>query len=306
MGNASLMTNDVYDFEQRLVEYDKPHCWQYNIRLNNLENDLKKAKLTKEFTDTLTVSDFNFVVAHSKLMQGEIRKFIEEHEWLGKPASFSEFYFAAFYKNILAGVIVMGVPNAYSYPLGTDRRDVEILINRGACISWSPKNLASSLMSFAMNYVAKNSKYRVFVAYSDPTAKELGTIYQACNFYYIGNGFGAEKKYVHPYKPSSYVSDRWFRTRCAYKRFAIDLGIVWDDSWLGKGRRVVWEKVPNEIEKELRDYSKMMQAKSDFICLPTKHKYAYVLGATKHETKKLRKEFENLNKTFPYPKNRGL
>jgi hypothetical protein len=31
----------------------------------------------------------------------------------------------------------------------------------------------------------------------------------------------------------------------------------------------------------------------------------YVLGENKKETKKLRKEFELRNKTYPYPKERG-
>ena len=36
-----------------------------------------------------------------------------------------------------------------------------------------------------------------------------------------------------------------------------------------------------------------------------KHKYAYVLGRDKKETMKLRKLFEERNKIYPYPKNRG-
>lgn len=39
--------------------------------------------------------------------------------------------------------------------------------------------------------------------------------------------------------------------------------------------------------------------------MPSKHKYAYVLGRDKRETKILRKTFEDKNKTFPYPKERG-
>jgi len=38
--------------------------------------------------------------------------------------------------------------------------------------------------------------------------------------------------------------------------------------------------------------------------MPSKHKYAYVKGATKQETKRLRTLFEQLNKTYPYPDNR--
>lgn len=38
---------------------------------------------------------------------------------------------------------------------------------------------------------------------------------------------------------------------------------------------------------------------------PNKHKYAYVLGKDKRETKSLRKMFTDRNKVFAYPKQRG-
>ena len=38
---------------------------------------------------------------------------------------------------------------------------------------------------------------------------------------------------------------------------------------------------------------------------PSKHKYAFVLGRNKTETKELRRIFLKLNKTYPYPKERG-
>jgi hypothetical protein len=289
----------------RFDNYNKKHCWQYDIRLNNLQTDLEEANITDEIAKNIKISDFVFNVAETRKEQLLVRKFIEKHEWLGKACGFSQYYFTAHYKNILAGVIVMGTPNAFNLLLGEENRDLEILINRGACISWSPKNLASSLMSFSLNWMVKNTRHRLFTAYSDPTAKELGTIYQACNFYYLGNKFGASKKYNQPYN-NQLVSDRWFRTRCAYKNYAKDLCIVWDDNWLGKGRKVVWERVPDDIEKKLRDYSKKKQSESKFIEIPSKHKYAYILGKDKKETRKLRKLFEERNKIYSYPKERGI
>ena len=291
------------DLTKRINTYDKQHCWQYEIRLSNLDGDLIESGMTTEQMDALKVSDFSFSVAESKQEQLEIRKFIERHEWLGKACGFSQYYFQAHYNEILSGVIIMGVPNAYNYLLGKENKELEILINRGACISWSPQNLASALLSYSIKWMAKNTKYRLFTSYSDPMAKELGTIYQACNFYYLGNSFGSKKKYIQPYNGNT-VSDRWFRTRCAYKNYALDLGIIWGNNWLGKGRKVNWNNVPDDIEKQLRNYSKQMQKDAKFIELPTKHKYAYILGPNKRETKKLRKLFEEKNQLFPYPKER--
>jgi len=290
--------------DNRFQNYNKPHCWQYDIRLNNRESDLLECGLTIDIVSNLNISDFTFEVAYTKEDQLSVRKFIEKHEWLGKAAAFSKYYFVAKYNGILAGVVVMGIPNAFNLLLGEQNRDMELLINRGACISWSPKNLASKLLMYSIKWVVNNTQYRLFTAYSDTTAKELGTIYQACNFYYIGNSFGASRKYIQPYN-GGYVSDRWFRTRCAYKNYAKELGIQWDDSWMSENRRVIWSKVPDDIETALRDHSKKKQLESDYIELPPKHKYAYVMGRDKRETKKLRKLFEEYNTIYPYPKVRG-
>ena len=47
---------------------------------------------------------------------------------------------------------------------------------------------------FSIKWMAKNTPFRAFTAYSDPEAKELGTIYQACNFYYIGQSSGSQSE----------------------------------------------------------------------------------------------------------------
>ena len=67
-----------------------------------------------------------------------------------------------------------------------------------------------------------------------------------------------------------------------------------------------WNNIPDDIEKKLRDYSKYKQSISEKIKMPPKHKYAYVLGVDKKETKKLRDIYEKRNKNYEYPKNRGV
>ncbi len=194
------------------------------------------------------------------------------------------------------------MPNAFSKLLGDDTPKIERLISRGACISWSPKNLASSFLMWVINWMVKNSDYRLFTAYADPTAKELGTIYQACNFYYLGQKSGTTTRYINPYT-DKIVSDRFFRTRSAYKKYAKELGIQWEKNW-NNDQKMLWENIPDEIEKQLRNYSKIKQSESTKVEMPSKHKYAYVKGATKQETKRLRTLFEQLNKTYSYPDNR--
>jgi thymidylate kinase len=141
--------------------------------------------------------------------------------------------------------------------------------------------------------MVKNTQYRLFTAYSDPAAKELGTIYQACNFYYLGNKFGGTERYVSPYS-GKVVSDRYFRQVYAYKKYAEELGIIWDKKWEQEKKNAMqWENVPNDIEEKLREQSKIALKKAEKILdIPTKHKYA----------KKLKKVFVERNKVYEYPK----
>lgn len=295
-------------------QYEKDHCWQYDIRLRNLQEDLKDAGITEEKAKTLLVSDFRFTTIDSETGRREAVDFIKRHEWLGNLSQFTTHWFGAYYDNpeqglygkpTLAGVILMNMPNAFSKLMGEDTPKLERLISRGACVSWSPKCLASSFMMWSIRWMVKNTQYRIFTAYSDPMAKELGTIYQACNFYYIGDKSGTTTRCINPYT-GKMVSDRFFRQRTAYKKFAKELGIEWDRSWCDH-KGMLWENVPKEVEKLLRDHSKMKYNQAEKIEMPLKHKYAFVLGATASETKRLRREFEERNRKVikPYPKVRG-
>lgn len=286
----------------RYNSYNKNHCWQYDIRLQNFKRDLEEAGLTEEDAAKLKVSDFRFEIVEDLKIRSEMKKFIERHEWLGTLSQFTTHWFACFYKDQLAGVILFNMPNAFSKIVGEKTKKMERLISRGACISWSPKNLASSFVMWCINYMVQNTRYRVFSAYSDPTAKELGTIYQACNFYYMGKNAGTTKRYINPYT-GRLVSDRFFRTRSAYKKYAKDLGIAWGSDW-NNDQKMLWDNVPDTIEKQLRDYGKKQQQSSNFHTFPKKHKYIYILGRDKRETKALKKEFLERNKVFDYPKER--
>lgn len=297
-----------------LREYNQGHCWQYDIRLRNREEDLKAAGLTEETAASLRVCDFTFRPLNTESDKREAVEFIKRHEWLGTLSQYTTHWFGAYYhdpqqglvgRDILAGVCLMNLPNAFSKLLGEDTRKIERLISRGACVSWSPKNLASSFLMWCCGWMVKHTPYRLFTAYSDPTAKELGTIYQACNFYYLGNDSGTTTRYINPYT-GKVVSDRFFRVRSAYKRYAKELGIEWEKDW-NNDQRMLWENVPDAVEQKLREHSKQKQRGATKITMPSKHKYAFVLGATKAETKRLRREFETRNADIikPYPKVRG-
>lgn len=316
-------------FENRFSEYDKNHCWQYDIRLKNLKEDLEESGLTIEETAKLTISDFSFefVDKENEDECRKIRKFIEKHEWLGKLSLYPTHRFVARYKGILAGVVIMDQPNAFSKLLGEDTRKLERLISRGACISWSPKGLASSLIMFAIRWMAKNTRYRLFTAYSDVEAKELGTIYQACNFIYLGKTSGTQYMYLDPKnRKKGWFSDRSFRSRSAWKKYARELGIEWQKNWQGSKNNkskdwengtavqktgsdsILWENIPEDVIKRLKEASEKHRQSCEKRKVPSKHKYCYILAESKKETNRYRKLFEQLNPklvNLKYPKNRG-
>jgi hypothetical protein len=303
----------------RIDQYDQEHCWQYDIRIKNKMEDIKLSGLSEKEINSLTIPDFTFnaygefcdsegtiIQNNKKEIWKEAKAFIERHEWLGKMSLYPTHIFTATYKGILAGVVIMDMPNCFSKLLGENTRKIERLISRGACISWSPKNLASALIMYSIKYMVKYTRFRAFTAYSDAEAKEIGTIYQACNFIYLGKESGTKNQYRVP-GTDRWISDRSFRARSYYRKYAKELNIDWDKNWQD-GDKIVWDKMPKKIAALIKQYAKDYQSKCDVRVVGAKHKYLYILGTNKKETKLLYNRFVEANPDkvgLPYPKNRG-
>lgn len=286
---------------KKIKEFKSPWCYQYQRRLDTLEEDKEIFGWTDEDIKNINLEEFEFSFIVTKEEKKEATEFIKRYEWLGTVGSYPTHWFAARYKGILGGVIIMGMPNSFSKLLGEKTKDIERLIARGASASWTPMNLGSKFLMWCIKWMIKNTQYRLFTCYSDLQAKENGSIYQALNFYFLGAGSGTNVRCVNPYNPNKIMTDRAFRSKSFYKRYAKDLGIEWQKNWSNK-QRMLWENIPNDIEKELRNYSKKMFAESEKIYFPSKYKYAFILGKDKRETKQLRNEFLNKNKVYEYPK----
>lgn len=293
MGDIALL--------EQIKKFDKDYCYQYQRRLDTYEEDKKKYNWTDEDIKNIDLDEFIFkpITGDKK----EATNFIKRYEWLGTVGSYPTHWFGAYYNGILGGVIIMGMPNAFSKILGEKTKELERLIARGASASWCPMNLGSKFLMWCIKWMVNNTQYRLFTCYSDPQAKEKGSIYQALNFFYLGQKSGTSIRCVNPYNKDKIMTDRAFRSSAFYKRYAKDLGIVWQKNWNNK-HIILWENMPNDIAERLRQYSKEMYEKSEKIYFPNKHKYAFVLGKTKTETKKLRKIFMENNKIYPYPKER--
>jgi len=298
---------------ERFAKYKGKKCWQGHIKDVNRNDDLATAGLTQKQADALRTSDFDFAFIRKTDKQGcaEIKAFIERHEWLGKMPIFPTHRFVARLKSNgqIACVVVMATPNAFQNLLGMENKNLEKLIARGASISWAPKNIGSWMIMQSIRWMVKNTDFRIFTAYSDPEAKELGTIYQACGFSYLGQSSGATKQWQDPLHPEKgWFSDRMLTMRSVYVRMAKDMGIEFLPEWRTPKGKVNWKNVPDEIEKKIRDAARAYRDTCISRICPPKHKYAMIMGPSKGQTKYLRRLFAETKPelvNLPYPTQRG-
>lgn len=293
---------------KKITDFKESHCYQYQRRLDTLEED--KEYFRNLYGDdfdisTISLDDFEFEYITSKEDKAEATKFIQRYEWLGTIGSYPTHWFTARYKGILGGVIIMGMPNAFSKLLGEKTKEIERLIARGASASWTPFNLGSKFLMWCIRWMVDNTQYRLFTCYSDPQAKETGQIYRALNFYLLDSKAGTTTRCVNPFNPNVIVTDRAFRARSFYKRISKMLGIEWQKNW-NDDQKMLWENIPDDIEQKLREKSKELYRDSVKISFPSKLKWAFVLGKDKRETKKLRKKFLELNKISDYETARDI
>jgi len=153
--------------------------------------------------------------------------------------------------------------------------------------------------------MVKHTEFRFFTAYSDPDAKELGTIYQACSWAYLGQTSGTKHKYFIEGK--GWKGDKAFSERSSFVRYAKELGYEWKPEWRTPKNKVNWSAIPVEVAVKLKQMAKDKKAQCKKRIAAPKHKYVYVMGRGKKETKRLRKLLLKNNPKLPldYPKNRG-
>lgn len=300
---------------ERFKDLEAEHCWQYEVRLRNMQEDLQAMGKDLAWAESLRTTDFDFgyVDSSDKDQCNEVRDFIIRHEFLGCLPNRPTHRFTARLKETgeLAGVVVMAVPNTFSHLIGKENKNIVKLVSRGASISWAPKNLGSWIVSRSCKWMVQNTEFRCFEAYSDPLAKELGTIYQALNWTYLGQTSGTAKVYLDPKnKDRGWFSDRDFRKKSKYKMYAEKIGItpeVWRDKYMGKWSPK-WDEIPASVKKKIKDQEKKYRNSCESRTVPAKHKYCFILGRTKKETKQLHKLFKDNNPKkvgLSYPKERG-
>ena len=121
------------------------------------------------------------------------KKIILEYEWLGTMGT-TQYYYGIFFDGYCGGVVCYGYFQAmntnsgghpYAPYVGENYAKKGIQLSRGACVYWSHKHSASKLISSSLKEM-KDKGYKYAIAFSDPEAGEIGTVYQATNWHYLG------------------------------------------------------------------------------------------------------------------------
>lgn len=140
----------------------------------------------------------------------QAKDIITKYEWLQKMGSGTIACYGLFVNEELLGVacfakmgqkigeICRGETSEETNALA----EATVCLQRGACVPHAPKNAASFLIRWACRLASKEFDWKIFFAYSDSQAGEIGTVYQAVGWHYIGTGLGRPKGSFH----TDYVS----------------------------------------------------------------------------------------------------
>ena len=204
------------------------------------------------------------------------KKIILEYEWLGTMGT-TQLHFGIFFDGNCAGVVCYGYFQAmnvnsgghpYAPYVGVKYAKNGIQLSRGACVHWCHKHTGSKLIGTTLRLMNEKG-YKYVIAFSDPEAGEIGTLYQATNWYYLGAG--VTKHYNIHFKQND--------------RIYLDARDLWKKHQLaGKQKIEEWLKDKSGL------YVKVSKPKS---------RYIYLLG-TKKEKKEMMKTLKD--KIKPYPK----
>jgi hypothetical protein len=249
---------DIGIAHQKIIRDKKSETDKQNLfgaYWENINTDLKKAEVRK-------------------ISLLSAKNMVEEYEWLGCMPAITWYCYGIYFEGHCGGVVVFSPE--YIENLGRwDKYHYTgkiILLSRGVCLHWTPINTNSKLIMTAIKMLPK--KYKVITATTDHLAGEIGTIYQACNFYYVGS-----MRDANPNIPNSKNGDR--------------------DGWLIDGklygsRSLRMKYGDTKMETLLKHHKEVKKVKQN-----SKHRY-FIFTGTKHEQKYYKKQIEHLIK--PYPK----
>lgn len=202
---------------------------------------------------------------------------ILKYEWLGTlPVNYNKFC-GLYFGSALAGVTCFvevkfgGKFTLYRYPA--------VCLGRGACVHWCPDWGGSYLIQNSLKLLYAKDEPKYVVAFSDWNAGEIGTLYQACNWVYLGHKNTKE----------------WIDKNG--KRYDINTPAVRAVTGFDRKNN---KELRATKEQRLIEENKMIEEGYKLVAGAVRGKYATIIG---RKNKKYRDMVKLLNKNKkPYPK----
>jgi hypothetical protein len=144
--------------------------------------------------------------------------------------------------------------------------ETAVCLERGACAHWAHQHASSWLISRSCRLASRHRGWQVFYAYSDPNAGEIGTVYQACNWLYLGQGLGHGS------------NGRAARVRHAIRPPWVALGDVRHYS----STRILRHR--SGAARDWRTYEDVKNAGGSIEKVPARHLYAHHIGGRRART----------------------
>src|SRR2546425_3084051 len=176
-----------------------------------------------------------------RLDKATAKPIILRYEWLGTMGRPRACYGLRAPNGELLGVVTFGIPagDESRNICGPAHRDRAIALERGACVHYAPKNAASFLIRHACKLAHREFGWSIFSSYADPSAGEVGTVYQAANWLYVGQNVGRRPGMIRRQfiKPNGKVVDERALTHARVKMSDV---LGWTRVFVPSKHRYVW------------------------------------------------------------------
>lgn len=205
---------------QRIIREQKTKLDEFNLFgkwWEKIDVDIKKAAVRKVSYRTAA-------------------EIIKKYEWLGSMAQRTTHCYGIFFGGHCGGVVCFAIPPTPEAGMGVCGKEYTSKVKtlaRGACVHWAHPHSASKLISHALKDMVRTTQFRIFVAYADPRAGEIGTVYQATNWMYTGT----TENQIEYFLDGKWRSGRTARHK-SYRRRNIDVNSLPRREGPGKGRYV--------------------------------------------------------------------
>lgn len=172
-------------YEDSLQSTKIGQAWQYKVRQERADQESGDPYWER----------YDLDIGKSKVREigyTEAKEVIEKYEWLGCMPVCVKHCFGIFFPSKTSGEWLLGGVTVFSseYAENTGIWDKYgfggkiILLARGVCVHFCPKNTNSHLIMESIKRLP--TQYEIITCTVDSLAGEVGTIYQSCNFYYVG------------------------------------------------------------------------------------------------------------------------